>query len=69
VKDAALIAAAQEAGHFQIARYGTLRTWAVVVGKKEAIQALELRLEEEKGADTHLTTIAATLNVRAAHAG
>jgi ferritin-like metal-binding protein YciE len=68
VRDAALIEAAQEAEHFEIALYGTLRTWAVVLGKIEAIQALEVTLEEEKTADARLTSIAATLNVRAAHA-
>jgi ferritin-like metal-binding protein YciE len=68
VQDAALIAAAQEAEHFEIALYGTLRTWAVLLGRNEAMQALEVTLEEEKAADALLTNIAATLNVRAAHA-
>jgi ferritin-like metal-binding protein YciE len=68
LKDAALIAAAQEAEHFEIALYGTLRTWAVVLERNEAMQALELTLEEEKAADALLTSIAATLNLRAAHA-
>jgi ferritin-like metal-binding protein YciE len=68
VSDAALIAAAQEVEHFEIALYGTLRTWAVVLRKNEAMQALELTLEEEKNADSLLTAIAATLNTRAAHA-
>ena len=68
VKDAALIAAAQEAEHFEIAMYGTLRTWAVVLGNNEAVQILEVTLEEEKNADTLLTGVAATLNLRAAHA-
>jgi len=68
LKDAALIAAAQEAEHFEIALYGTLRTWAVVLGRNEAMQALELTLEEEKATDALLTSIAGTLNLRAAHA-
>lgn len=68
VRDAALIAAAQEAEHFEIALYGTLRTWAVVLEKTDAMEALEVTLEEEKAADALLTSIAATLNVRAAHA-
>src|SRR5258705_6135847 len=38
VKDAALIATAQEAEHFEIAMYGTLRTWAAVLGNNEAVQ-------------------------------
>jgi ferritin-like metal-binding protein YciE len=68
VKDAALIAAAQEAEHFEIASYGTLRTWATVLGNTEAMQVLEVTLEEEKNADALLTNIAGTLNLRAAHA-
>jgi ferritin-like metal-binding protein YciE len=68
VKDAALIAAAQEAEHFEIALYRTLRTWAVVLARTDAMQALEVTLEEEKAADALLTNIAATLNLRAAHA-
>jgi ferritin-like metal-binding protein YciE len=68
VRDAGLIAAAQEAEHFEIALYGTLRTWALELGQKEAMQALEVTLEEEKAADALLTSIAATLNVHAAHA-
>jgi ferritin-like metal-binding protein YciE len=68
VKDAALIAAAQEAEHFEIGVYGTLRTWAAVLGRTDAMQVLEVTLEEEKNTDTLLTGIAATLNLRAAHA-
>ena len=68
VKDAALIAAAQDAEHFEIASYGTLRTWATALGNNEAMQALEVTLEEEKNADALLTNIAATLNLRAVHA-
>jgi ferritin-like metal-binding protein YciE len=68
VKDASLIAAAQEAEHFEIALYGTLRTWAAELGRNDAVQMLELTLEEEKNADSILTAIATTLNARAAHA-
>ena len=68
VKDAALLAAAQDAEHFEIASYGTLRTWAIALGNNEAMQALEVTLEEEKSADALLTNIAATLNLRAVHA-
>jgi ferritin-like metal-binding protein YciE len=67
VKDAALIAAAQETEHVEIAMYGTLRTWAAILGKREAMEALEVTLEEEKAADELLTNIAATLNFKAAH--
>jgi ferritin-like metal-binding protein YciE len=67
VKDAAIIAAAQEAEHFEMALYGTLRTWAVVLGNNQAMEALEVTLEEEKAADALLTSVAATLNLHAAH--
>ncbi len=66
VRDAGLIASAQDAEHWEIAAYGTLRTWAVVLEKKDAMQALEVTLEEEKAADQKLTQIASRLNLRAA---
>lgn len=66
VRDAALIAAAQEAEHYEIGAYGTLRTWAGVLRKTEAVQLLEWTLEEEKKADRKLTDIAAALNFQAA---
>jgi ferritin-like metal-binding protein YciE len=68
VKDAALIAAAQEAEHFEIAAYGTLRTWAAALENTDVMQTLEVTLEEEKNADALLTNIAMTLNRKAAHA-
>ncbi len=66
VKDAGLIAAAQHAEHYEMATYGTLRTWAEVLGRSEAVQLLEWTLEEEKEADRKLTQIASRLNVQAA---
>ena len=66
VKDAALIAAAQAAEHYEIAEYGTLRAWARVLGKTEALQLLEWTLEEEKKADQTLTGVASRLNFQAA---
>jgi ferritin-like metal-binding protein YciE len=66
VKDAALIAAAQGAEHYEIAEYGTLRAWARVLGKTEALQLLEWTLEEEKKADQKLTEVASRLNFQAA---
>jgi ferritin-like metal-binding protein YciE len=68
VKDAALIAAAQDAEHIEIASYGTLRTWAATLKQLEAVHALEWTLEEEKAVDKRLTEIAETLNFRAAAA-
>lgn len=68
VRDAALIAAAQGAEHYEMAEYGTLRTWARVLGKNEAVQLLEFTLEEEKRADQKLTDVASRLNYHAAAA-
>jgi ferritin-like metal-binding protein YciE len=68
VRDAALIAAAQAAEHYEMAEYGTLRTWARILGKHEAVQLLEFTLEEEKKADLKLTDIASRLNYEAAAA-
>jgi ferritin-like metal-binding protein YciE len=66
VKDAALIAAAQCAEHYEIAEYGTLRAWARVLGKTEAVRLLDRTLEEEKNADLKLTDCASSLNFQAA---
>jgi ferritin-like metal-binding protein YciE len=68
VKDAALIVAAQEAEHYEIAAYGTLRTWAQVLKRPDAVKLLEQTLEEEKRADQTLTAIAGNLNFQAATA-
>jgi len=66
VRDAAIISAAQEAEHYEIAAYGTLRTWARLLGHGEGAQLLERTLEEEKKADQKLTEIAGALNLQAA---
>ena len=68
VKDAAIVAAAQEAEHYEIAAYGTLRTWAQMLEKPQAVQLFERTLEEEKQADQRLTAIASSLNFQAAAA-
>lgn len=56
--DAALIAAAQKAEHYEIAAYGTLASWAVSLGQEEVLQYLNQTLEEEKETDKKLTMIA-----------
>jgi ferritin-like metal-binding protein YciE len=56
--DAALIAAAQKAEHYEIAAYGTLAAWAVALGQDAAVQALNETLQEEKETDKKLTAIA-----------
>ena len=59
--DAALIAAAQKAEHYEIAAYGTLESWAVALGHDEVVQLLNETLQEEKAADKKLTVIAQTV--------
>ena len=59
--DAALIASAQKAEHYEIAAYGTLAAWAVGLGHDEAAQILKETLDEEKETDHKLTTIAQTV--------
>ncbi len=56
--DAALIASAQSVEHYEISRYGTLKTWAQELGLTEAVELLEQTLEEEKSTDEHLTELA-----------
>jgi ferritin-like metal-binding protein YciE len=58
VKDAALIAAAQKVEHYEIATYGTLATWAKLLGHKQALKLLLQTLEEEKATDEKLTELA-----------
>lgn len=58
VKDAALIAAAQRVEHYEIAGYGTARTYAEMLGIHEAADLLQQTLDEEKLTDIKLTEIA-----------
>lgn len=58
VRDAGLIAAAQKVEHYEIAAYGTLCTLAHQLGYAEAKNLLGATLEEEKAADSKLSTIA-----------
>ena len=57
-RDAAMIAAAQAVEHYEITRYGTLVSWANLLGNTKAAQLLGKTLKEEYGADTKLTKIA-----------
>jgi ferritin-like metal-binding protein YciE len=59
--DAGLLAAAQAVEHYEISRYGTLKTWANELGLKDAVRLLDQTLEEEKKTDTTLTKIAETV--------
>jgi ferritin-like metal-binding protein YciE len=56
--DAGLLAAAQAVEHYEMSRYGTLRTWAEELGLTEAATLLEETLEEEEATDAALTKIA-----------
>jgi len=57
-RDALMIAAAQKVEHYEIAAYGTLRTWANVLGRRDAAGLLDETLDEEKETDQRLTQIA-----------
>jgi ferritin-like metal-binding protein YciE len=65
--DAGLIAAGQAVEHYEISRYGTLRSWAQELGLEDAVPLLEQTLEEEKKTDELLTQLAeARVNQKAA---
>jgi ferritin-like metal-binding protein YciE len=66
VLDATLIASAQQVEHHEIAVYGTLRSWAQLMGHNEDVSLLESTLKEEKAADEKLTRISTEANARAA---
>lgn len=57
-KNAALVAACQAVEHYEIARYGTLREWAKVLGHDEAHDLLTGILDQEKAANSKLTGLA-----------
>jgi ferritin-like metal-binding protein YciE len=63
--DAALIAAAQRVEHYEIAAYGTVRTYAELLGESDAAALLEETLNEEKETDERLTVIAESVNPEA----
>jgi ferritin-like metal-binding protein YciE len=58
VLDAALIAAAQAAEHYEMTRYGTLVAWAQQLGRNDCASVLEQNLAEEKAADKKLSSLA-----------
>ena len=60
--DATLAAGGQAVEHYEIARYGTLVTWAGVLGYGAAIPLLQQTLDEEKAADEALSTVAESVN-------
>ncbi len=65
VKDAAIIAAAQRVEHYEMAVYGTARTYATLLNDSDSAALLEQTLEEEKEADRTLSEIAEQVNAEA----
>ena len=69
VMDAGLIASAQKVEHYEMASYGSLRTYAETLGHRDAADLLQRTLDEEKAADKKLTQIAESfINTDAAQA-
>jgi ferritin-like metal-binding protein YciE len=67
MRDAGIIASAQKVEHYEIAAYGTLRTYAQTLGLDEAVSLLETTLEEEKNTDALLNDLAVnSINLLAA---
>jgi len=56
--DAGLLAAAQAVEHYEISRYGTLRTWAQELGRDKSAKLLQETLDEEEATDEALTELA-----------
>jgi ferritin-like metal-binding protein YciE len=59
--DAGLLSAAQAVEHYEISRYGTLRTWAEEMGLDRAAELLQQTLDEEEATDRSLTELAETV--------
>ena len=65
--DAGLLAAAQAVEHYEMSRYGTLKTWATQLGHKDVAQLLDQTLQEEKKTDGLLSKLATSaVNKKAA---
>ncbi len=58
--DAGLLSAAQAVEHYEISRYGTLKTWAAELGLRKSVKLLDATLREEKATDASLTELAET---------
>ena len=63
--DAGLIASAQRVEHYEIAGYGTVRTFAELLGDNEAVELLQQTLDEEKQTDEKLTELSKEVNSQA----
>jgi ferritin-like metal-binding protein YciE len=64
LRDIGIIASAQRVEHFEIASYGTLRTWAQMLGFNDHAATIDTTLQQEHHADETLTSIAERLNSR-----
>jgi ferritin-like metal-binding protein YciE len=67
--DAGLLAAAQAVEHYEITRYGTLKSWAQALGMDEAVTLLDETLQEESATDEKLTALAESVINAAAQTG
>lgn len=65
VLDAGMIAGAQRVEHYEIAGYGTVRTYAQLLGRQDWARLLEQTLEEEKQTDQKLNQLAGRINLEA----
>lgn len=66
MRDAGIISAGNKVEHYEIASYGTLKTFATILGLNKAAKLLEEILKEEKNADATLSKIAeSTINIEA----
>ena len=67
VLDAGLISAAQHVEHYEMAGYGTCRTWARLLGYDDQARLLQTTLDEEQQTDLDLTALAeSSINIEAA---
>jgi ferritin-like metal-binding protein YciE len=65
--DAGLLAGGQAVEHYEMSRYGTLKTWATQLGMKDAAALLDQTLQEDKKTDALLSKLAqAKVNLKAA---
>ena len=65
VRDAAMISAAQRVEHYEMAGYGTVRTYAELLGQNEIANLLQQTLDEEGETNKKLTQIASKVNKHA----
>jgi ferritin-like metal-binding protein YciE len=59
--DPALLAVAQAVEHYEMSRYGTLKTWAGEIGLDDAVKLLDATLQEERETDHALTELAVSV--------